>query len=1346
MSLWISTYARSKVTTFTEQLFFILLVSFLLSILPQLNATLLIVDASAAPETNSSLQYHLCGLGNRELDSDTTLQLSGGVHHLEEGSFCVLQNLENFTIQGQQTQPRTVIYCHSETEMRRGIAFFNISSLQLSHLEIINCGREVPTGLPGHVNSTFAYLGPLQKAVMITTHSTDITVKSVSFDTCVGFAVLFINPLGETVISNVSVTGTNNPGISECTEPLERRDMLCSGSGVVFIFNDTDITQNMVKLRNHYAVSLSLINCTFFNNTNLLPTYPLLDLLHAVTSGYSTQPLLLTGGFSLAVYIGQRNFFVDAKLTNTNFLSNTGNLANLIVVHYNTIRMSKIRLDGVMVRDNIAVGNTGRGGGLLIVGALFLDSLNSFPHYPDDIYDLVEIQRSLFSHNSALIGGGVLLFMTPQNVSDIKLVIRDTHFTDNVAERGPALYVFKYKSLINNKEIYMYFEDITASGNTFPGAKASDNSPENAGVFLFRHVSNITMVGTDKRGCKFRDNSVSVIFAVATDVVLSGQIVFEDNRGFRGGAMSLVDNSFLFIYNSSTISFARNTAFREGGAIYINTLGSSVTDACAIQFFVEKPINIQEHELKLLNLSVIFSNNSALVAGNSVFANPLYYCQFFPITSIEYVSNIIYAISQLILYEEVFDFQDTVGNNVSELNSIEELICLCPNGTFTNKYCTLYHVLDDAVIPGDTIILSLVPVDISGAPVASLLYSFPRSVNSSDPVSLDSHQDIRPLPGLSPKCSLVEFTIFAPEDITVHINLFATVGKQKVTVELNTTSCPPGFKLGSIDISKRLSCLCSDFIKSRLESTCNMTHYTVARPTNYWVGTKTEDSGDQIVQFVSTCPTDYCREDVTDIDLRVPDQLCAEGRTGTLCGACREGLSSVFGTAECRKCSNAWLAIILLLAVLGIFITISGLLLDLTITHGLINGHCFYSYIVMVNSNIFLQRNKSGFLFWFLSWANMDSGFPMCFYDGMTEPAKLGLQYLFPTYIIIMIAIIIVLSQRSLPMQRILSHLDAIHMLVTMLYISFLKLFRTVIDTFTFVSIVSENGDEEDVVWFFDGTLKASNATSVILILIGSLTMAGFILPYVVFFTFSTYIQRWVNSTRLNAYVDASLAPYKDELRFWFGARLILTSIIYVIIANRGTNNPAITLTLEVSLLVGFALIQAYIRPFKSIGVAFLDMSFLLNLIALTLGTSYTIQNDKRYSDQDTLVTLSMSITFLTYIGIIVWHLLIRSSKNQKLKAKTDLVLGKVTGFLLAVKLRIKREMIAKKEEEECNREGAAEVLQSGQYLSGYSESFKEPPTTTISLQDMVAAPDNGRSWQPTSFQLREPVMDFLEK
>ena len=638
------------------------------------------------------------------------------------------------------------------------------------------------------------------------------------------------------------------------------------------------------------------------------------------------------------------------------------------------------------------------------------------------------------------------------------------------------------------------------------------------------------------------------------------------------------------------------------------------------------------------------------------------------------------------------------------------------------------------------------PVDVVGAPVASLLYSFPRVTNSSIGVSLDSHQDIRPLSGLISKCSPVQFTIFGPEDVTVYIDLFATLGKEKATVALNTSFCPPGYALGSNDGSSRLLCQCSEFIITRLGSTCSFTNYTVARPINYWVGTKREDSGRHIIQFVTTCPTDYCRRELTHVDLRVVDHICAEGRTGTLCGACKEGLSSVFGTADCRKCSNVWLSLLLFFALIGVLSVVVGLLLDLTITHGLINGLFFYSYIVMVNSNIFFRGNKSGFMFWFLSWTNTDSGFPMCFYNGMTEPAKLGLQYVFPIYIILMIASIVVFSQRLQLMQRTFSQLDGIHMLVTMFYISFLKLFRTVIDTFTFVSIVSENEKEKSVIWFFDGTLEASNPTSVFLILLGSITMAGFILPYVFFFTFSTYIQRWVRSTRLNAYVDASLAPYKEELRFWFGARLILTSIVYIIIANRGTNNPNLTLTLELSLLVGFAIIQTYISPFKDAGVALVDMSFFLNLIALTLGASYTIQNAKRFSDQENLVNASVSITFITFIGIVLWHLLKRLRNNERIRIKTNQIFASVSNVFLYLKLRIKKETVIKrKEEDSCARDiGDTEVLQSVRYVSGPSEPFTA--STVISLQDMAAAPDSGQSRHSSSSQLREPVLDFIEK
>ena len=149
--------------------------------------------------------------------------------------------------------------------MRREIAFFNISSLHLSHFDIVNCGREIPSGLPGHINHTFAYLGPLQKAVFIVTHSTNITLEYVSVDRCLGFAALLINPWGRTAIGEFSVLATTSLSLLECKQALERSDMMCSGSGLVVLFSDTNITEQVVDVSGNYKAFLSITNCSFIN-------------------------------------------------------------------------------------------------------------------------------------------------------------------------------------------------------------------------------------------------------------------------------------------------------------------------------------------------------------------------------------------------------------------------------------------------------------------------------------------------------------------------------------------------------------------------------------------------------------------------------------------------------------------------------------------------------------------------------------------------------------------------------------------------------------------------------------------------------------------------------------------------------------------------------------------------------------------------------------------------------------------------------------------------------------------------------------------------------------------------
>ena len=407
----------------------VLLLSLSLLLPTVTTATVLTIDAESAPETNTSLQYHLCGPGAGELVSDTTLQLSGGVHALQEGSFCILQNLNNLSLQGRETQPRTTIYCESETEARRGFAFFNVSNLHLSNLVIINCGREVPSGLPGNVNNTFTYLGSLQKAVMVITHSSDVTLDNVSIEGCLGFGVLVINPLVALLASGVTVIGTNNQSLNECEQRSLRSDMLCSGSGIVIIFSDTNITEDQVNAEDNYTVNVSIKNCSIVNNTNLIPTRFLLDFLSILSKGITSQRILLTGGVSLGIYIGQQNYFVDISITDTEIISNYGSIGNTFVMHYNTLRTSSTKLDRNLFSDN-EVEITGyfdldRGGGLMVIVAIFFDMLSSFSQSHNDIYDIVEIGHCSFARNSAFYGGALMLYMVPQNFSHVRVVIRE---------------------------------------------------------------------------------------------------------------------------------------------------------------------------------------------------------------------------------------------------------------------------------------------------------------------------------------------------------------------------------------------------------------------------------------------------------------------------------------------------------------------------------------------------------------------------------------------------------------------------------------------------------------------------------------------------------------------------------------------------------------------------------------------------------------------------------------------------------------------------------------------------------------------------------------------------------
>ena len=1293
-------------------------------LLPSAQTEVIQVSANATLDSNSSLEYYICEAGD-QLPSGTTLQLSRGTHTLGRGPFCLLQNLANITIQGQTgSETATLIYCEEDI-WGRGIAFFNMTNLQIKDVLITNCGMEIPSGLPGHVNDTFAFLGPLQKAVLLFTHCTDMVMESVTIGHCYGFGMIVINPLGTTLIKSVSVSDTDNRAHILCFGALPRFDLSCSGSGAVFLYADTEITQLLDSSEpNSSLATLNITECSFLNNYNTLPSTYFNTLFSRVRIAFVTEPIVMSGASALAVYLGQLGYFVDVYIVNSTVERNVGDFGGVVIAHYNSIRNSKTRIYGTTVANNRAT-QSGLGGGLLIGFIMYFDFLNSFPDYPNDVFEIIEIRSSVISDNCAQTGGGIYVHLTPQNVSDIRIIVRDTEFSRNVAQHGSAINSYVIRSTVISKAVHFLLEDVEASENTYPDALMSAGSPENTGVFMFVENYNITIEGTEGKGSYFHDNSVSVFLISGANVILQGNVSFEKNIGFRGGALNLFDNALLFLYEGSVLRFEKNSAVRLGGAIYINTLASGVNDACVIQVLGMSQVFLNEEELQLLNLTVIFSENSAGVASNSIYGNPLYNCFYLPETSVSHeILTFISLNSEFILYDTVFQFPSTVSNGLAEINSDPFRVCICKNSTFVREDCFGLTTTIRDIIPGQTFELYLNPIDTVSIPVTSLLYSeLEDPLGNSSAMQLGPGQDIQQLPGLS-NCTPVQFNVFAPENSLIHLKLFATPGGQRSTVIVNMTSCPPGFSLAERD--GRLQCVCSSFVENDLQSACNLTTYTIARPENSWVGTVIVNGTLEVV-YVPTCPINYCNEGVVDVDLRISDQLCVEGRTGVLCGTCRDGLSTIFGSAKCKKCSNAWLGMIVVFALVGPLFVFLLFLLDLTVTHGTINGLIFYANIVSVNANIFFRGTGQGFLFVFLSLLNLELGFPLCFFDGMDELAKVGLQYIFPSYLLLIGGGIILLSKYSRLMQKILSRHAGLQVLTTMLYLSYSKILRSVIDTFTYVARYGERTSE--LIWFFDGNVEFLSGVHIFLFILAIATLLFFVLPYIFVLTFSRLIQRFRNSTRFSARLDANLAPYKDKLRFWFGARLILILILYIIFSNLGTNDPSLALILQLSFIISFAFVQAFIRPFKSLAVELLDMFFIVNLCFILLGTISTMGQRSKDDDQDIQLKVFLALAFIVACGIFGFHIMKTLWKIPFLKEKAKKLAGKSreTYEMTTHKLKTMR------------ASGQSEGPDA-QTVAGDSGNRGDSPSY-ITIRDMVPAPDNEEVFS----ELREPVLEFVK-
>ena len=245
-------------------------------------------------------------------------------------------------------------------------------------------------------------------------------------------------------------------------------------------------------------------------------------------------------------------------------------------------------------------------------------------------------------------------------------------------------------------------------------------------------------------------------------------------------------------------------------------------------------------------------------------------------------------------------------------------------------------------------------------------------------------------------CGTIEYQIYGPEMASFKLLLFNNNPDNSLAViEVELLPCEPGFTLFSTGVIK---CDCSLFFTS-LGVVCDTSDGTVTRNKTNWIGVY----NNTLPALASICPLDYCDSTVNKLSLSRPGDLCIGGRTGILCGHCHGNHSVIFGSSKCQVCTDMWLITLVMFAVLGVLLVAALFFLNLTVTQGTLYGLIFYANIIQVNTSIFFSQSIKNPMKVIVSFVNLDLGLPLCFYDGMDDADKAGLQFVFPAYMYLLI-------------------------------------------------------------------------------------------------------------------------------------------------------------------------------------------------------------------------------------------------------------------------------------------------------------------------------------------------------
>ena len=876
----------------------------------------------------------------------------------------------------------------------------------------------------------------------------------------------------------------------------------------------------------------------------------------------------------------------------------------------------------------------------------------------------------VFQGNHAKINGGAIASL--QHVT----IAGSVQLINNSAYQGGAIDSDGNVTIAANAQVV--FQGNHAK--TFGGAIASsqhvtiaasvqliNNSAMHGGA-----IASISLTTADNTHVVFQANHADGQGGAISNshLVLAGSVQFVSNTAQLGGAIAMVLGHNMTVANNAQVVFQGNHAYHVGGAIY--TSGSPLV----YYTITVVPCLISFGD----NSTVALLHNTAERGGSAMYG----------ITTSEVECNNLPHSG----YEYLFDIITIIPDSFSAVSSDPLRVCICPDQSTPDCLAILPDQniphLHYTVYPGQNF---NIPVTVVGFNFALTSGSVYAQTLSSD-ASLGSESQY--VQGVNQTgCTQLQYSVLSgkkqetlvlttngrqvgdidssiKDDIRIQNNnsvslyniyhfsnlnkyyvnhtfmtnltdgVFQLAGSVQgplqttpVYIAVQLLDCPPGFTL-----TGQQRCDCNERILTNL-LTCNITDQTVSRHGNIWVNATFSGNTSNGVIVHKHCPFEYCKPEQLDVNLTHPETQCAFDHYGTLCGACKPNFSLALGGSQCLpNCSNKYLLLLFVFILAGFALVLFIKILNLTVSQGTINGLIFYANIVAANRSILFPAHYGkllSFLSVFISWLNLDLGIETCFIKGLDGYWKTWLQFVFPFYVWLIAAAIILVSHYSTRATKIFGD-KSVSVLATLLILSYAKLLRSVITIFSFTTLEYPDNTTAKV-WSFDGNLRYLSSKHIPLFLFALSMVLLLWLPYTAVLLSAQWLRTQTHRKGLcwlKPFLDAYYGPFKDKHQYWVGVLLVVRGVLFVFFASfLAVENNVNLLLISITPVIILLYTSFTGRLYKKIYTTILDNLCFLNLGVLGIGTFYIRVVD---GNQEALVTTSVGIALLKFCGITFFH------------------------------------------------------------------------------------------------------------